>query len=223
VEQALMQLMHQPTEVTGAGRTDTGVHASYYVAHFDTPNEISDIPDFVRRINAILPYDIAIFDLRRVKNDAHARFSAISRTYQYHLVNQKNPFKTEFSWYVHYPLDIELMKSAASFLTEIHDFTAFAKLHSNNKTNNCTIYKAEWHKNDHEWIFTISANRFLRNMVRSIVGNLVDVGRKKLSLQEFKQCVLAGDRRLASISAPAKGLFFSLVEYPEDIFFNDSE
>lgn len=218
VEGALQNLLHTPTEITGAGRTDTGVHARYYVAHFDTLNEISDTKDFIHRLNAILPHDIAVFDLRRVNENAHARFSAISRTYQYFLIQHKNPFNWEYAWQVYYPLEIALMNQAAAFLTEVRDFTAFAKLHSNNNTNICEIYQAEWEQHNDEWVFTITANRFLRNMVRSIVGNLVDVGRKKIPIDEFKKRVLQGDRSLASVSAPAKGLFFSNVEYPPSVF-----
>lgn len=218
VEEAMEKLLRTPTEVTGTGRTDAGVHARYFVAHFDTHHPIAGCKDFIRRLNAILPYDIAVFDLQRVTPEAHARFSATSRTYQYHLEQRKNPFTADFAWHVHYALDIERMNEAATYLTTIKDFTAFAKLHSNNLTNFCEVYRAEWVQHDETWIFTITANRFLRNMVRAIVGNLVDVGREKISINEFKKRVSMADRSLASVSAPAKGLFFSHVEYPDTIF-----
>ncbi|MEJ5264348.1 MAG: tRNA pseudouridine(38-40) synthase TruA [Bacteroidales bacterium] len=221
VEEALQKLLHTSTDVTGAGRTDTGVHARYYVAHFDTHQEITNKKDFLHRLNAVLPYDIAVFDLRRVAEDAHARFSAICRSYQYHIEQHKNPFTVDYAWQIHYTLDIDLMNQAANFLKEMNDFTAFAKLHSNNTTNYCTVFHAVWTQQGNEWIFTISANRFLRNMVRAIVGNMVDVGRKKLPLEEFKKRALMGDRSLASTSAPAKGLFFTFVEYPQTIFLEN--
>ncbi|MCX7985802.1 MAG: tRNA pseudouridine(38-40) synthase TruA [Bacteroidales bacterium] len=223
LEEALSQILRTSTEVTGAGRTDTGVHAKYYVAHFDSENPILSENDFIRRLNAVLPPDIAVFKLRQVRNDAHARFSAIARTYQYYIETQKNPFTTEFSWQIHYKLDFELMSKAAGFLTQVEDFTAFAKLHSNNTTNICKIIRADWDIRGYEWIFTITANRFLRNMVRAIVGNMIDVGRKKISLDEFEAKVLTCDRSLASVSAPAKGLFFIHVDYPENIFHLDVE
>ncbi|MGC8802298.1 MAG: tRNA pseudouridine(38-40) synthase TruA [Bacteroidales bacterium] len=221
VEEALGKLLHSPTELTGTGRTDTGVHARYYVAHFDTQHPIAESKDFIRRLNAILPYDIAVFDLRRVTPEAHARFSAISRTYQYHLVQRKNPFSADFAWHIHYTLEIERMNEAATYLTTVKDFTAFAKLHSNNTTNFCQVFQAEWEQHNEECIFTITANRFLRNMVRAIVGNLVDVGRGKLSINEFKNRVSLADRSMASVSAPAKGLFFTHVEYPDTIFLDN--
>ncbi len=218
IEEALSIICKHEIEVTGTGRTDTGVHARQYVAHFDVNEPLYNIPEFLHSINAILPHDIAISDVKPVKLWAHARFSAINRTYQYHIITHKNPFLQEYAWLIHYKLDLEEMNKAAKFLTEIDDFTAFAKLHSNNKTNLCRVYQSIWQSEREELIYTISANRFLRNMVRAIVGNLVDVGRGKRSLDDFKNRVKQGDRYLASISAPAHGLYFKGVAFPESIF-----
>jgi tRNA pseudouridine38-40 synthase len=218
LEETLSIVLNKNVEITGAGRTDTGVHARFYAAHFDFEHEIKETKDFIYKINAILPADIAILDLKKVISTAHARYSAISRTYQYHVVTRKNPFEEDFAWKIQYPLDLDKMNDAANFLRNITDFTSFVKLHSNNNTNICNIHFAQWQQNEDKLIFSITANRFLRNMVRSIVANMIDIGRNKVELSQFQKAVLQFDRSLAANTAPAKGLFFTSLSYPDDIF-----
>ena len=205
-----------PIELTGAGRTDAGVHASYFIAHFDCEKKINT--SFIEEMNRFLPHDIALQNIKMVIPEAHARFSAISRTYKYQISRTKNPFLFEFSDYYQGKLDIEKMNKAAASLTKIKDFTSFSKLHGNNKTNNCNVTKAIWEEENDILVFTISADRFLRNMVRAIVGTLLDVGKGKLTVSEFKNIIENKDRQKASSSAPAKGLSLTFVEYPEDIY-----
>ncbi len=214
IERALSTLLKSPTQITGAGRTDTGVHASFYVAHFDTINEIPDC-DFLRyKLNIILAQDIAISKIYRVDESAHARFDAKQREYTYFIERHKNPFTRNSSWQYYVDLDMEAMNRAAQRLLLHSDFTSFAKLNSNNKTNICKIDHAEWQLGPKgEMIFTIRADRFLRNMVRAIVGTLVDVGRGKYSVEEFDQIIAAQDLSRCSAGAPAQGLFLSDIRY----------
>ncbi len=218
LEDALATLLRTPVGVTGAGRTDTGVHASYYVAHFDTPDAIGDTAAFVYHLNSILPHDIAVFSLTPVANDAHARFDAVAREYKYHIVRQKDPFRRETAWQYFVDLDVERMNLAAASLLRADDFTTFSKLHSNNKTNICKVSRAVWTREADGLVFTVRADRFLRNMVRSIVGTLADVGRGKIDDAEFARILAARDRSLASGSAPAQGLFLNDIRYPDNIF-----
>lgn len=215
VEKALTTVLREKTEVTGAGRTDTGVHASFFVAHFDVENEILNPDNLCYKLNSLLPYDIAVQKIWHVKSDLHARFSAISRTYKYYISTQKNPFRSETSFKYLLPLDIDKMNDAAQILFEYEDFTSFSRLHSDVKTNNCKILWASWEIANTQLIFTIKADRFLRNMVRAIVGTLLEVGKGKLSVNEFRNIIEAKDRGAAGASAPAKGLFLVDVEYPE--------
>lgn len=224
LEDALSTLLRERVEVTGAGRTDTGVHAAFYVAHFDAPSA----PD-VYHLNAILPRDIAVHRVWQVADGAHARFDAREREYTYYITPAKDPFRQHTAWYYSGALDIEAMNLAASNLLGTHDFTTFSKLHSGNKTFDCTVLKAEWvraleNRERHvkpdyyplsiiHYQFKISADRFLRNMVRSIVGTLVDVGRGKITPERFAEILAARDRSLASGSAPAHGLFLSDIKY----------
>ncbi len=214
IEKALATLLKNPTPITGAGRTDTGVHASYYVAHFDTQTDISDL-DFLRyKLNIILPEDISISNIYIVADDAHARFDAKQREYTYFIERHKNPFTRNSSWQYYVDLDIEAMNQAAQRLLHHSDFTSFAKLNSNNKTNICTVTHAEWVTSPRgEMIFTIRADRFLRNMVRAIVGTIVDVGRGKYSVEEFDAIIAAKDLARCSAGAPSQGLFLSGIEY----------
>ena len=213
IEQALSTLLRQSVEIVGAGRTDTGVNASFYVAHFDTEAEIADIEQLVYKLNKILPADIAIFAIRRVADDAHARFDAVEREYTYVITTEKSPFMRHSSWYYNVPLDIDRMNEAAAALLEYEDFTSFAKLGSNNTTNICQIYEARWWREDSALRFRIRANRFLRNMVRAIVGTLVDVGRGRYSPAEFRAIIESRDLARCSTGAPAQGLFLSNVKY----------
>lgn len=213
VEKSLSIILRSDIKITGCGRTDAGVHAKQYFAHFDF-DEIGNINELVFKLNSILPEDISINNILKVNNDIHARYDAISRTYEYYISNKKNPFRNEFVWQLAYNLDIEKMNEAAGILKSYSDFTCFAKLHSSNKTNICKIFEAKWYYEDNLIVFRIKANRFLRNMVRAIVGAHVDIGRGKLNINDYRQMIETKNRKLASSSAPAKGLFLSNVEYP---------
>jgi tRNA pseudouridine38-40 synthase len=203
----------------GVGRTDAGVHATIFCVHFDSyRNDIDLDKKLIFRLNSFLPADISIKSIRKVIPEANARFSAISRTYKYYIQKTKDPFKQLWSWYVNYPLDISLMNTACDILKEYTDFTSFSRLHSNTKTNICNISSAEWLENDNEVIFTITSNRFLRNMVRAIVGTMVDIGVGKIGIEDFKKIIEHKDRCTAGKSAPAKGLFLTDICYPENIF-----
>ncbi|MBQ9138875.1 MAG: tRNA pseudouridine(38-40) synthase TruA [Alistipes sp.] len=220
VEQALTKLLRTPTEIVGAGRTDTGVNASYYVAHFDA-QEALDTTLVLYKLNMMLPKDIGVFAITPVTESAHARFAALEREYTYFISQTKNPFRRHSAWLYYVQLDVEKMNEAASKLLTYSDFTSFAKLNSNNKTNICRIMDAHWSvEADGVLRFTIRADRFLRNMVRSIVGTLVDVGRGRYTVEEFCAIVEARDLRLSSAGAPAQGLFLSDVVYDESIFKN---
>jgi tRNA pseudouridine38-40 synthase len=218
IEQALTKLLRTPTEIVGAGRTDTGVNASYYVAHFDTDVQVN-ITQLRYKLNMMLPKDIGIFSITQVADTAHARFAAMEREYTYFISHHKNPFRRHSAWLYYVPLDVDAMNQAASKLLNYSDFTSFAKLNSNNKTNICRIIDARWSvEEDGVLRFTIRADRFLRNMVRSIVGTLVDVGRGRYTVDEFCKIVEAKDLRLSSAGAPAQGLFLSDVVYSEETF-----
>ena len=218
LEAALSTLLRTPTETVGAGRTDTGVHAAYYVAHFDCAAPIDDIARFVYKLNMILPEDIAVDSVTPVSDDAHARFVAVEREYLYVIERRKNPVSRNASWQYYVPLDVARMNEAAAILTEFDDFTSFAKLNSNNKSNICRLIHAGWTEDGDTLRFTIRADRFLRNMVRAIVGTLVDVGRGRLTVEEFRDIVISRDLSRSSAGAPAKGLFLNDVKYPDTVF-----
>lgn len=215
---ALATILRQEIDVTAAGRTDAGVHARMMVAHFESDHPGLEGLEFVRRLNSVLPKDIAVDKIVPVKPDAHARFDAISRTYEYHLYIGKNVFKENLALRLFYPLDFERMNEAASRLMEFRDFTSFSKLHTDVKTNNCVIHRACWEKREDEWVFTIEADRFLRNMVRSVVGTLLEVGAGKLSVEGFCDIIRARDRCKAGVSVAAYGLYLTQVNYPDDLF-----
>ena len=218
VEQALSILMRSPTCVVGAGRTDTGVNASYYVAHFDAAAPF-DIHQILRKRNLLLPADIAIDSITPVADGAHARFDAREREYTYFITTQKNPFRRNSAWLCNIPLDVARMNEAAAVLTATDDFTSFAKLNSGNKTNICRVVSAVWHTEAHGVLrFTIRADRFLRNMVRAIVGTIVDVGRGRYTVEDFREIAESRDLSQSSGGAPPQGLFLSDIVYPEDIF-----
>jgi tRNA pseudouridine38-40 synthase len=213
MEKTLSTILREEITVVGAGRTDTGVHASFFVLHFDVSFEITEPQKLVYQLNRFLPGDIAIQKMRKVSPEFHARFSAVSRTYKYFICTEKNPFQTETCYQYTVPLDIEKMNKAALVLFEFTDFTSFSKLHTDVKTNNCKIFQAEWIMENNQLIFTIKADRFLRNMVRAIVGTLIEVGKGKLTIEDFKKIIEAKDRGAAGTSAPAQGLFLADIGY----------
>ncbi|MEG1575009.1 MAG: tRNA pseudouridine(38-40) synthase TruA [Bacteroidales bacterium] len=221
MEEALEKILRVKTPLTAAGRTDTGVHARYMAAHFDTGEPISDKIEFLKRLNSILPSDIAIEKVLRVNDDAHARFDALYRTYHYYITDTKNPFGGQYSCRYYGDMDFTAMNAAALCLKNYTDFTSFSKLHTNTVTNNCKIYVAYWERYDNDWRFVIKADRFLRNMVRAVVGTLLQVGRGKLTVDGFCEVIEAKDRCRAGTSVPANALFLVDVGYPED-FFNCS-
>ncbi|MRR22159.1 tRNA pseudouridine(38-40) synthase TruA [bacterium] len=217
---ALSTVLASQTAVTGAGRTDTGVHASFFCAHFDALRGDLDIDSqLLYNLNGILPDDIAISRIAKVKPEANARFDAISRTYQYSVTRIKDPFCADSAWLLYWQLDIEKMNEAASVLLKHSDFTSFSRLHGSNKTNLCRVTHARWHREADKLIFTITADRFLRNMVRAVVGTLIPAGRGKLSLTDFEAILQGKNRGLAGQSAPAHGLSLTSIEYPREIFF----
>ena len=218
IEQSLSVLLQTPTSITGAGRTDTGVHARRMVAHFDTAVPDLDTNSLTERLNGILPQDMVIHRIVPVCPEAHARFSALSRTYQYFVTYRKDPFCREYVYRIKKTLDVKRMNAAAQILFEYSDFTSFSKLHTDTKTNCCRILKAEWRQENDRLVFTIQADRFLRNMVRSIVGTLLDAGRGKLSLDAFRVLIESKDRSQAGTSVPARALFLTDIEYPETVF-----
>lgn len=218
LSQALSTILRTETELTGAGRTDTGVHAKLMIAHFDCESSLPTQVDLGEKLNSILPKDIAVYKIREVHSDAHARFDALSRRYEYHVITRKNVFKNELATKENIRLDFEAMNLAATTLKEYRDFTSFSKLHTDAKTNNCVISHAEWTQQDDEWVFTIQADRFLRNMVRAIVGTLFEVGRHKMSVEEFRTVIEEKNRCKAGTSVPAHGLYLVDIQYPENIF-----
>ncbi len=224
VQQALQEglslILRTPTEVVGAGRTDTGVHAAFYVAHFDCEQPIVDREDFCYHLNAVLPPDIAVSALRPVREEAHARFDAREREYKYRVSPHKNPFTRDTAHTLTFPLDMESMNRAAALLLEYEDFTSFAKLHSDNKTNRCRVTRACWVREEGLLVFTIAADRFLRNMVRAVVGTLLEVGRGKMDTEGFRRVIEGADRALAGTSAPPQGLFLTRVDYPAEIYLD---
>ncbi|MDR2233759.1 MAG: tRNA pseudouridine(38-40) synthase TruA [Tannerella sp.] len=219
IEEKLSLLQRQTVNVVGAGRTDAGVHARMMAAHFDSEQPIDDLAGLTAKLNLLLPYDIAIERIIQVKENAHARFDALSRTYQYYVSDRKSAFNHE--WVCRMPLqgmDFTQMNRACHILTEYTDFTSFSKLHTDVKTNICLIESAEWQQEGSIWIFTIKADRFLRNMVRAIVGTLFEVGRGKCSLDGFRQIIEARNRCNAGTSVSAKGLALVDITYPEELF-----
>ena len=215
---ALSKLFREPIYCAGAGRTDTGVHASYYVAHFDCLLQIENKGnDWIYKINCILPDDIAVKKIIKVSSDKHARFDAISRTYNYFITTIKDPFYSETSYFFNRNLDVDLMNKACELLMQHSDFTSFSKLHTDTKTNNCKLYEANWEQKENKIIFTIKADRFLRNMVRAIVGTMLEIGTHKISLEDFSNIIESKNRSNAGKSIDAKGLFLSEIEYPHEI------
>ncbi|MCB2219241.1 MAG: tRNA pseudouridine(38-40) synthase TruA [Bacteroidetes bacterium] len=217
INEALTQLCRESINVVGCGRTDTGVHARVFYAHFDLSNPLEDLLGLVRNLNHYLPKSIVIFNIFPVSPDAHARFDAILRTYRYYILRSKDPFKQAFSYFYHGPLDISIMNEGAELMQNFHDFTSFSKVKTQTKTNLCQIKEAYWTIEDNLLVFTISADRFLRNMVRAIVGTLLDMGKHKITLDELSAIIEHKNRAEAGYSVPAKGLFLENVIYPDVI------
>ena len=214
IEEAMATLLRVPTPVTGAGRTDAGVNARLMVAHFDTQQPVQDLDRLVHSLNALLPPDIAIYGITPVHDEAHARFDATARTYQYHVSDKRLPFRQGLYCRIYFHPDLDLMNQGAKILMEYEDFTSFAKLHTQVKTNICHLTEAHWDEVGNEWVFTIRSNRFLRNMVRSVTGTLLDVGRGKLTLDGLRDIIERKNRCAAGVSMPPQGLFLTKVEYP---------
>lgn len=218
IEKALTTITRESIAVTGAGRTDTGVHASYFVAHFDASKTDLDHPDFTHKVNSFLKEDISIFNISKVSESAHARFNALSRTYHYHMNLVKDPFSVETSWYFYRQPEVALMNEACKLLFNYVDFTSFSKLHTDVKTNNCKIMQAEWVQQGSQLVFVVKADRFLRNMVRALVGTLLEVGLRKMDINDFIAVIESKDRGAAGLSVPAHGLFLTDIQYPEFVF-----
>ena len=216
----LSLLLRQEINIVGAGRTDTGVHAKEMFAHLDSATEIENIPGTLNSLNKLLDPDIVVMDFFQVQDHAHARFDATERAYEYHIQRKRSPFKRDLAAAMYYPLNLELMQEAASLLIFKGDFSSFSKSKTQTKTNICELREAYWEVKDDLWIFHVKADRFLRNMVRAIVGSLLEVGRGRMSLEEFKLMIKAKDRKLAGESVPAEGLYLTQVRYPDTIFIN---
>jgi len=216
LEEALSTILRQKIEVTAAGRTDTGVHAKEMYAHFDCTG--IDSQNFLHKVNGYLPNDIAVQKIQSVSKQAHARFDAVERTYEYWVVQEKNPFLEDFAHKINLPLNIDAMNQAAAILLEHDDFECFSKSNTDVKTFICSIKKAVWEFKDDKLVFTITADRFLRNMVRAIVGTLLEIGLGKIAVDALHGIIKSKDRGNAGASVPAKGLSLTRVVYPETIY-----
>lgn len=218
LEKSLSLFLRHETCVVGAGRTDAGVHASRMVAHFDSDSPL-DTEWVKNKLNSILPPDISVWNVVRVRDNAHARFDAVSRTYRYHVTMERTPFGRDYCWILHKAPDFDLMNEASSILLDTVDFTSFSKLHTDTRTNDCHVTEAFWAPDGRNGMaYTITANRFLRNMVRAVVGTLMEVGRHRITVSDFAGIVASRDRCSAGDSAPARGLFLDSIAYPDDIF-----
>lgn len=223
IEQGLATILRKPCPILGAGRTDAGVHARLMVAHLDLELAYPEAVALLERLNRLLPQDIALHKIRPTRDEAHARFSALSRTYRYYVRTHKDPFCHTQQLRLHQPLDIEAMNKAAEALYEYRDFTSFSKLHTDVKTNNCRVSYAHWDEpRAGEYVFTITADRFLRNMVRAIVGTLFQVGRGKMSVEGFHEVIKRQNRSSAGSSAPGYALYLEDVSYPEHLFLPET-
>jgi len=212
ISEGISTILRENIEIVGAGRTDAGVHASQMYAHFDVSKPLAD--NFTYKLNAILPDDIVIYKTILVANDAHARFDAVSRSYEYKIWLGRNPFLLETSWQLYYKnIDVNLMNQAAKILYEYEDFECFSKVKTDVNTFNCDVTNAEWIVQGDALTFHITANRFLRNMVRAIVGTLLDVGLQKITIDDFRTIIESKNRSKAGVSVPAKGLFLTQVAY----------
>lgn len=207
--------------IFGAGRTDTGVHASQMFAHFDIENELNTV-EIIYKINALLPNDIVIYSIIKTNNNAHARFDALSRSYEYRIFLGRNPFEIDTAWQlINKKLNVDKMNEAAEILLTYTNFKCFSRSNTDVKTYNCDISQAEWILTDKLLVFHITADRFLRNMVRAIVGTLIDIGSEKISLEQFKSIIESKNRCNAGASAPPQGLFLTQIKYPKNIFIHE--
>tara|TARA_B100000941_G_scaffold121154_1_gene85251 strand:+ start:136 stop:798 length:663 start_codon:yes stop_codon:yes gene_type:complete len=218
MEESLSLIIKKQIKLTGAGRTDAGVHAKTMVAHFDLEDQIDDRNKLIILLNKFHGSDIFILDIKKVKNDSHARFSALSRTYQYHISFVKNPFNYDFEYYISVKPDLTDMKKATKILTKFKDFESFSKKGSDVNNFLCEIYDANWTKVENGLLFNIESNRFLRNMVRSIVGTILDVGLKKINMDEFIKIIKSKKRSNAGFSVPPNALFLKNIKYHKSIF-----
>ncbi len=224
LNKALSLLLKTEIDIVGAGRTDTGVHAKQMYAHFDYETEI-DTPKLIHKLNSFLPKDIVVFTIIKVAEDAHARFDATKRTYEYHIHSVKDAFENEASYQFQLPLDIDKMNEACQILFKHTDFECFSKVNTDVHTFNCMIFEAYWTRlgakqNGNKLIFTISADRFLRNMVRAIVGTMINIGTGKISLADFEKIIESKDRSQAGFSVPAHGLYLTKIEYKFEVLSN---
>ncbi|MGC4041620.1 MAG: tRNA pseudouridine(38-40) synthase TruA [Flavobacterium sp.] len=212
INKALSLLLKTPIDIVGAGRTDTGVHAKQMYAHFDSEMEI-DSKLLVRKLNSFLPKDIVIFDIMKVTDDAHARFDATKRTYEYHIHTMKDAFENEGSYQFQQPLNMDKMNEACKILFRHNDFECFSKTHTDVRTFNCVIFEANWMQNGNRLVFTIAADRFLRNMVRAIVGTMINIGTGKIPVSDLEKIIKSKDRGQAGFSVPAHGLYLTKIDY----------
>ncbi|MAP55380.1 tRNA pseudouridine(38-40) synthase TruA [Altibacter sp.] len=220
LEKSLSTLLRKEIKVTGAGRTDTGVHAKQMFAHFDT-EALEDASVLQFRLNSLLPKDISVKHILEVKEEAHARFDAIEREYIYVINLEKDPFSTDLAYLIHQKPSVVLMNQAAKILLDYTNFQCFSRSRTDVKTYHCKVSKAFWKEENRQLVFTIVADRFLRNMVRAIVGTLLEVGFEKITLDDFHTILKSKDRTKAGASAPAHGLFLTRVQYPKRIFVNN--
>lgn len=218
IEENLSTILRTETAIMGCGRTDTGVHATAYFAHFDAAELNISMQDLIHKLNSMLPWGIAIDEILPVTKDAHARFDATRRSYVYRIIERKDPFEHNTAYRFNLPLDITAMNKACQLLLGEKDFGCFCKSNADNLTDICTVYSAQWNKDNEVLTFNVTANRFLRNMVRAMVGTLLEVGQGKMSLEEFQAVLDSKDRTAAGRSVPAHGLYLTKVEYPQEIF-----
>ena len=212
INKALSILLKTDIDIVGAGRTDTGVHARQMFAHFDYGTEF-DTVQLARKLNSFLPKDIVIFNIINVSDEAHARFDAAKRTYEYHIHTFKDAFESDSSWLHQFNLNLDKMNQACQILFRHHDFECFSKTHTDVRTFNCVIFEANWKQTGNKIVFTISADRFLRNMVRAIVGTMINIGTNKITLADFEKIIESKDRGKAGFSVPAHGLYLTKIEY----------
>ena len=212
LNKSLTTILNYKIDCMGAGRTDAGVHAKEMFAHFDYNADI-DVQTIVHKLNSYLPKDIAVYNIVKVHNDAHARFDAKKRTYEYHINNYKDAFSGDQSWYYYQKLDLDRMNEASMILLQYNDFQAFSKVNTDVNNFNCKIIDAFWQRENNKIIFTISADRFLRNMVRAIVGTLIYVGLHKVTLEDFREIIISKNRNNAGFSVPAHGLYLTKIDY----------
>ena len=217
---AMEKILRHPVSLQGAGRTDAGVHAEEMFAHFDTDKEdlVSKKETWLYKFNSVIPFSIAFTDIIAVKPEAHARFDAVSRTYKYVITTQKDPFLIDFAYHFPHKLNVKKMNEAARLLKEYKEFSSFKKTHTQNKTDICTIKHAHWEKQDEKLIFTITADRFLRNMVRAIVGTMINVGNGRCTVEDFCRIIENKNRSRAGASVPACGLYITKIEYKARVF-----